>query len=126
MSKKRRGGEEGFKPTINNLFNAFEHYIEYDKGGYYILSRKEKNKKEKVIAMSNSPSQLLSRAYIELNLKSVIYMSDVVSFIVDMEQNGVISKINKEINKNIEKFLNQFLNKNNTGILEEDGGDNRV
>ena len=60
MPKKRRGGEDDNKPTISDLFGAFEYFIDYDKDGYYVLAHKAKGKKEKVVAMSQSPSQLLS------------------------------------------------------------------
>jgi len=121
MPKKRRGGEDDNKPTISDLFGAFEYFIDYDKDGYYVLAHKAKGKKEKVVAMGQSPSQLLSHAYLELGMKNIIYVSDVVSYIVDLEQDDAITKIADELSKSLENFINKFLNKNNTGFIEEDG-----
>lgn len=121
MPKKRRGGEDDNKPTISDLFGAFEYFIDYDKDGYYVLAHKAKGKKEKVVAMSQSPSQLLSHAYLELGMKNIIYVSDVVSYIVDLEQDDAITKIADELSKSLDNFINKFLNKNNTGFIEEDG-----
>jgi hypothetical protein len=123
MARRKKGkGDDFFKPSINDLSYNFEYYIDYDKDGYYILATKSKGKKEKVIAMGQSPSQLLSHAYLSLNLKSIVYVSDVISYIVEAEQNDIISELNGEITKNLENFINNILNKKNTGFLEDDGG----
>lgn len=116
MPKNRKGSNGDDKPSINNLFSNFEYFIDYDKDGYYVLAHKAKGKKEKVIAMSQSPSQLLTHAYVELNMKSVIYMSDVVSYIVDVEQVHLVSELSEEITKNLESFLNKIMDKKNTGF----------
>lgn len=116
MPKNRKGSNGDDKPSINNLFSNFEYFIDYDRDGYYVLAHKAKGKKEKVIAMSQSPSQLLTHAYVELNMKSVIYMSDVVSYIVDVEQVHLVSELSEEITKNLESFLNKIMDKKNTGF----------
>jgi hypothetical protein len=120
MPRNRKGDSSGEsnKPSINNLFSNFEYFIDYDKDGYYVLAHKAKGKKEKVIAMSNSPSQLLTHAYMELNMKSVIYMSDVISYVVDMEQVQLISDLSGEITKNLENFLNKISDKKKTGFSD--------
>jgi hypothetical protein len=87
----------------------FEYYIDYDKDGYYYLAEKQKNKKEKVIAMGQSPSQLLSHAYIQLGLKSVVYVSDVINFIIDSEQEKMINDLNDQLLENFNKFFNNLL-----------------
>lgn len=61
--------------------------------------------------MGQSPAQLLSHAYLSLNIKSVVYVSDVISFIVENEQNDMVSELNDQITKNLENFINNILNK---------------
>jgi len=119
--KKKNNGDNFSKPSINDLSYNFEYYIDYDKDGYYVLATKSKGKKEKVIAMGQSPAQLLSHAYLSLNIKSVVYVSDVISFIVENEQNDMVSELNDQITKNLENFINNILNKKNTGFAEDDG-----
>ena len=121
MAKNGKKRDDGFsKPTINNLFGAFEYYIDYDKDGYYVLAHKAKGKKEKVIAMGQSPSQLLTHAYIDLNLKSVIYVSDVISHIIESEQTQLISEITNQLTDSLEKFLSKVSDKK--GIRNKNGG----
>jgi hypothetical protein len=124
MAKKRKNRDNNFsKPTISDLFGAFQYYIDYDKDGYYILAEKGKGKKEKVIAMSQSPSQLLTHAYIDLNLKSIIYVSDVISYIIDCEQSQLINEITDQLTNNLENFLNKISDKKKTGFSDNiDGG----
>jgi hypothetical protein len=123
MAKKGKGRDNNFsKPTISDLFGTFQYYIDYDKDGYYVLAEKLKNKKEKVIAMSHSPSQLLTHAYIELNLKSIIYVSDVISYIIDCEQIQMVTDLNNELTSNLEKFLNKIMDKKNTGFTDNMNG----
>lgn len=124
MAKKGKKRDDNFsKPTINDLFGAFQYYIDYDKDGYYVLAEKTKGKKEKVIAMGHSPSQLLTHAYIDLNLKSIIYVSDVISYIIDCEQNQAINELTNQLTSNLEQFLNKITDKKKTGSSDNvDGG----
>lgn len=119
--KKKNNGDNFSKPSINDLSYNFEYYIDYDKDGYYVLATKSKGKKEKVIAMSQSPSQLLSHAYLSMNVKSIVYVSDVISFIIENEQNDMVSELNDQITKNLENFINNILNKKKSGFIEDDG-----
>jgi hypothetical protein len=126
MAKKGKKQDNNFsKPTINDLFGAFQYYIDYDKDGYYVLAEKSKGKKEKVIAMGQSPSQLLTHAYIELNLKSIIYVSDVISYIIDCEQNQAISELANQLTSSLEQILTKVNSKKKPGSSENvDGGQN--
>lgn len=71
--------------------------------------------------MSQSPSQLLSHAYLSMNVKSIVYVSDVISFIIENEQNDMVSELNDQITKNLENFINNILNKKKSGFIEDDG-----
>jgi hypothetical protein len=123
MARNKKGkGDDFSKPSINDLVYNFEYYIDYDKDGYYVLATKAKGKKEKVIAMSQSPSQLLSHAYLTMNVKNVVYVSDVISYIIENEQNDMISDLNSEITKNLENFINNVLNKKGfINDIQDDG-----
>ena len=56
-----------------------------------------------------------------MNVKSVVYVSDVISFIIENEQNDMVSELNDQITKNLENFINNILNKKKSGFIEEDG-----
>lgn len=123
MAKKGKKRDDSFsKPTINDLFGSFQYYIDYDKDGYYVLAQKGKGKKEKVIAMGQSPSQLLTHAYIDLNLKSVIYVSDVISYIIENEQAQAISELSNQITNSLESFLSKINDKKKPGSSENING----
>lgn len=116
---KNRKNDDSRKPTINDLFNNFEYYINYERDGFYVLARKVKGKKEIVLGMSESPSQLLTHAYMTLNIQTIIYCSDVVSFVIECEQDDLIHDLNTKLSKNLKNFLDNVMNKEKSGFFDD-------